>query len=274
MLNQDQTEKLELYHKGKLSEDEIKELEKTVLENPELKAEAESLLDLYKGFNSIQLENFENDVKEWEQECSKELVKSDKKDTKVISLTSLLSRYRYAAAAAILLLLLPVGFLLFQNVNSSNGEKLFEANAEHYTAIQMNTRSSMSGDAPDPLQAIKDKGISFYNEEKYDEAIKQLNNYYTQTDEKHKTSDIKLYLALSYLFSGNTKDAVNFFTDILSKENNGNYKDAAEWYLALTYLKEMNVQKSLDLLTKIAETENHPYQSKAKTLLPEVKNLK
>jgi hypothetical protein len=36
----------------------------------------------------------------------------------------------------------------------------------------------------------------------------------------------------------------------------------------------MNVQKSLDLLTKIAETENHPYQSKAKTLLPEVKNLK
>jgi hypothetical protein len=60
MLNQDQTEKLELYHKGKLSEDEIKELEKTVLENPELKAEAESLLDLYKGFNSIQLENFEN----------------------------------------------------------------------------------------------------------------------------------------------------------------------------------------------------------------------
>jgi tetratricopeptide (TPR) repeat protein len=169
--------------------------------------------------------------------------------------------------------MLPVGYLLFQNMSSSSGEKLFEANAEHYTALQLNTRS-MSGDATDPLQAVKDKGINFYNEEKYDEAIKQLNEYYTQTDEKHKTSDIKLYLALSYLFSGNTKDAVTFFTDILSKESNGNFKEAAEWYLALAYLKEMNTQKSIELLTKIAETENHPYQSKAKTLLPEVKKLK
>jgi hypothetical protein len=56
MLTQEQTEKLERYHKGLLSDNEKIEFEKEVLENPELKYEAYGLLDLYKGFNAIQLE--------------------------------------------------------------------------------------------------------------------------------------------------------------------------------------------------------------------------
>ena len=60
MLTQDQGEKLELYHKGKLTENERKEVENAILENADLKTEAEGLLELYKGFNGIELENFEN----------------------------------------------------------------------------------------------------------------------------------------------------------------------------------------------------------------------
>jgi hypothetical protein len=273
MLTQDQIEKLELYHKGKLSDTEKKEIESNILGNPDLKNEAEGILDLYKGFNSIQLENLEAQINDWEEECAKELVVKDKKEAKVFSITSFVSRNRLAAAAVILVLMLPISYMLFQNLGSSKSDQLFAANADHYTAIQLNTRSG-TGDAADPLQDVKDKGIVSYNEKKYHEALKHLNEYYSKTDEKHKTTEIKIYLALSHLFIGNTKDAITYFSEILAKENSGNYKDAAEWYLALSYLKDMNVKKSSEILKKISETENHPYQGKAATLLPEVSALK
>ena len=273
MLTQDQIEKLELYHKGKLSDSDKKEIESSILENPDLKNEAEGLLDLYKGFNSIQLENLETQINEWEQECVKEVVATNKKETKVLSITSFVSRNRLAAAAVILVLMLPISYMLFQNLGSSKSDQLFAANADHYTAIQMNTRSG-TGDAADPFQDVKDKGIVSYNEKKYDEALKHLKEYYSKADERHKTTEIKLYLALSHLFSGSTKDAITYFSEILAEVNSGNYKDAAEWYLALSYLKDMNVKKSTEILKKISETENHPYQGKAATLLPEISALK
>jgi tetratricopeptide (TPR) repeat protein len=273
MLTQYQLEKLELYHNGKLSENERKEVENTILENPDLKTEAEGLLELYKGFNGIQLENFENQLNEWEQECAKEVEKPIQKEAKVLSIGSFVSSYRFAAAAVILVLFLPLAYILFQNLGPGKGEKLFASNAEHYTAIQLNTRSG-SDEAADPLQAIKEKAIVFYNDKKYDQALNQLNAYYSKSDEKYKTTEIKLYLALSHLFSGNNKEAITYFSEILTKENSGNYREAAEWYLALSYLKDMNVEKSTELLKKISETENHPYQSKAVSLLPELKTLK
>ena len=126
-------------------------------------------------------------MNELEKECIKEVVATYKKETKVLSITSFVFRNRLAAAAVILVLMLPLSYMLFQNLSSSKSDQLFAANADHYTAIQMNTRSG-TGDAPDPFQDVKDKGIVSYNEKKYDEALKHLKEYYSKTDEKHKTT--------------------------------------------------------------------------------------
>jgi hypothetical protein len=273
MLTQEQIEKLERYHKGILSDNEKVELEREVLENPELKEEAFGLLDLYKGFNAIQLENFKADVDNWEKESRSEKTITDKKEAKVVSIGFYLSRYKYLAAAVILLLMLPAGYLLYQNMGSSKTDKLFADNATHYSALDLKTRS-MTADANDPLEAIKEKGINSYNKEQYQDALNYLNEYYSKASENYKTSDLKLYLALSNLFSNKSNEAVTFLTEIISKENSGNYKEVAQWYLALAYLKLMKISESTDLLKKISETPTHAYQAKAKTLLPELEALK
>lgn len=273
MLTQEQTEKLERYHKGLLSDNEKIEFEKEVLENPELKDEAFGLLVLYKGFNAIQLEKFQADINNWEKESSSEKTTTEKKETKVVSIGFYLSRYKYLAAAVILLLMLPAGYLLYQNMGISKSDQLFADNAEHYTAIDLKTRS-MTADANDPLEALKEKGISSYNKEEYKEALISLNEYYSKASENNKTSELKLYLALSNLFTNNSADAIIFFKEIISKENSGNYKEAAQWYLALAYLKQIKVSDASEMLKIISETPSHAYQSKAKKLLPEIESLR
>jgi tetratricopeptide (TPR) repeat protein len=280
MLTPDHIELLERYSRKQLSENEITEVKNNILDNPELKEEAEGILQILQGFNAVQLENFQNQMANWEKKHENVVPlnhsnNNSTKEVKISNMNSFISKYRFAAAAVILVLLLPVGFMFFNSLNGANADKIFASAAEHYSAILLTSRAANDTvDNIDPLETLKTQAIEAYNAQNYSQALNQLNEYFSKAEEDKKTVELKLYIGLSYLFTGNTAEAKKFFQLVIQEGEKDNYREAAEWYLALSYLKEMNAQKSAELLQTISQAENHAYQSKASTLLPEVKTLK
>lgn len=279
MLTPDNIELLERYFRQQLSENESIEVENNILNNPELNEDAEAILQILQGFDAIQLENFQNKMANWEKKYEKvaQLNHSDNSIDKseTSNINTFVSEYRLVTVAVILVLLLPIGFMFFNNLNVPKADKVFASAAEHYSAILLASRSTNGlADNFDPLEALKIQAIEAYNTQNYVKALKQLNEYFSKSKEDKKTVELKLYYGLSYLFTANTAEAKKFFQLVIQESEKNNYQEAAEWYLALSYLKEMNAQKSAELLQIISLDLNHAYQSKASALLPEVKNLK
>ncbi len=270
MLSQEQIEKLELYHKGELNELEKLQVEQ-IFQNEELREEAVILLNIFKGFNAIQLENFENTLHEWElKQKALNPLQSESINQKKGFIRKFFRKYSYAAASVVLILMLPIAFILIQKFKLTPTEKLFTSTAGHFNALVSSKKADVQTEDPNPINNLKEKAIEKYDEQKYNEALKLFEEYCSKIGEDQKTVDLKLYIGLSNLFTGNTLLAKPYFQEIISKEKSDNFREAAEWYLALCYLKEMNSKKSLELLHEISKIENHTYQKKAASLINDV----
>ena len=276
MLTTEQIRLIELYHEGTLSSTEKSEVENTIFNNAELKAEADGILEILDGFKAIKFEKFQQNLLSWEQKHKSDILPSKEYSTvnqeiKIFSLKDFIKKYRFAVAAVVFALILPLGYFVVSNFKIPSPENLYASNAEHFNIFSNQTRGNTNTDS---LSLLLESGIALYNAQKYSEAAKSLYEYYDKIEDEKKTSEVKLYIGLSNLFSGNTNNAKVYFEAIIQTGKADNFKDGAEWYLALTYLKEMNSKKSAELLQSISSLENHPYREKAIVLLPEVQRLK
>jgi hypothetical protein len=271
MLNPNQIHLLEQYHKGLLNEEELKEVE-SWLKDADFKAEAEAYFQLLDGFAALELEAFGEKLHTWEakyQEQEQTTAKS------AGGLIVFLRKYRMAVAAAIILLMMPLGYLAMQSTN--NTDRLFADNFTHYKAFTLTTRAvTPAGGEKDAkeltLQVLLNQGINAYNARKYPEAIDFLNRYLEVTEDEKNTEEVHLYLAISQLAEGNTEEAKQLLEPLSKSAESRAVQNAADWYLALTLIKNKEAKPAKKQLKKIARSKKHRYQQKAETLLPKLKH--
>ncbi len=168
-----------------------------------------------------------------------------------------MSRWAYAAAAMLLLLLL--AWPIYQRYGGpentyASAETLF---SEHFSAP----------DAPTVRDAGRIPWKEAYDQKQYPEAIAALEQLLADTSYLRR-SEAQLYLGIARLSAGQAQQAINAFQQI--SPNNGEWEDA-QWFMALTYLKLNDTVKAKGILKAIADEASHPWRSKAEEILKKLK---
>ncbi|MBL6446832.1 hypothetical protein JMN32_10950 [Fulvivirga sp. 29W222] len=241
-------ELIDAYHKGKLSTHEIEEFDKRRADDAEFNKQVEDYLHVMSEVRSFGEQEFMKKLGTWEEEIS------GRKSAKVIPIKRILS-----VAAVILVLMIPIGYLVLQNVAQPNNEELFATYFQPYEDI-----ISQRSDA----QSLQEKGLSAYNQQNYRAAIAYFESH---IDENLQDNAIKTYLGISYLAVSEAEQAEKWLKET-SKNATGLYREVSEWYLALTYLKLGESKKAQEQLTLITQHPDHMFKSQAEVLYRELGN--
>ena len=283
MLTPKQIHDIEYYHAGLLDQSQQESLERSWLADATLHKQVKLYFELLDGFRGLELEAFDLKLQTWEEKHRQKDALLNQQDKKVIPIQkSFLKRYRVAAAAVILVLLMPLGYYIaLSSSEKGSVDQLFAANFTHYKAFSLTTRTA--GKLPDSgytesqrdeiaNQVILSKGIAAYNEQNYEEAIEHLNEYLETATNEQNVNEVRFYLAVSQLATGDIANAKPSLAKLSKNSSSKSYRDAADWYHALTFLKAKESKKARKELRKIARKTDHKYQEKARSILPKLDN--
>jgi len=286
MLDPKQINDLEKYSKRCLSKEAKLKLEQQMQSDSSYKQEATKYLDIFDGFNGLAVDNIKSNVESWEQ-------KHKNQGGKVIPMRR--SFMRYAAAAAIILLIVPLGYIGLQNVEPASSNDLYMAYFEPSKAdiLDMTSRTATmptidaidnTGDATEETSMTKTvaadktteedidaeglkltlgKGIEAYNDKNYKDASKYFSAYVDGSTQA-QTTEVKLYLGIALLAENQAEKAEPYFKEVIK---NAGLRDEAEWYLALTYLRSNKIPKAKKTLSKIINQKpKHSFLDRAQAL--------
>lgn len=280
MLKPEQIQLLEDYKAGFLSPEGCLAVEQNILADSDLGQEAMAYLELFDGFKGLELEAFEQCLHTWESKYKEEATTAIPV-AKVVPIVRFFSKYRFAVAAVILVLLMPLGYYIVQGVGSSE-EALFASNFEPYKPfIDTKTRALQPTNSADPVEAAKiaralllAEGIDAYNRKKYTVAIQHLSQFLEIAPIDENLDEVRVYLGVANLIEDNTTAAKQIFEEVLTNGKTSIYLDASEWYMALTLLKEKDTKQAKKALQKIANAKKHRYKHNASKLLPKLEQYK
>ncbi|MCP4441888.1 MAG: hypothetical protein GY810_23520 [Aureispira sp.] len=285
MLNPKQINDLEKYSNRCLSKEDKRKIEQQMQSDADYKQEAKTYLDIFGGFNGLAVDKVKSDIDGWEQKHKNQV-------GRVIPMRR--NFMRYAAAAAIILLMVPLGYIGLQNVEPESSNDLYVAYFSPSTADIMDMTSRTG--TMNPMDAIDNtdetteetpstatatektteddidaeglkltlgKGIKAYNDKNYKDASKYFSAYVDGSTQA-QTTEVKLYLGIALLAENQVDRAEPYFKDLVK---NAGLKEEAEWYLALTYLRGNKIPKAKKTLSRIINQKpEHPFQEKAQAL--------
>lgn len=185
-------------------------------------------------------------VKGWEKDIAA------KEKTKVIPLKRILSM-----AAAIIVILIPIGYILLSDFFKQDQQELFTAYFEPYDDV-ITERSEQAG--------LLEQALSAYNQENFRQAITYFEGFLKEYPEE---TGVKSYLGISYLAVGEIDKAESSLEEV-SQSGAGLFKEVSEWYLALTYLKAEQMDALQQQLKLITAQSDHMYYAQAQRLLEEI----
>ncbi|RZS93152.1 zf-HC2 domain-containing protein [Aquimarina brevivitae] len=157
-------------------------------------------------------------------------------------------KFIWLSIAASFAVLLASTFVIFKDGGTSD---LYAEYINKEELPSMITRNSGGG--------ILDKAQSLFDNENYKEAIKNFENYQSQSEVINPLSYI--YLGISYLEVGAYSKAKNQF-NLLAKSNTLQ-SEKANWYLLLTSLKQGNRREAQQILNRILQSESSYHYDKA-----------
>ncbi|HEX6222868.1 MAG TPA: tetratricopeptide repeat protein [Chryseolinea sp.] len=239
-------ELIEAYLKGQLTGSALQDFELRRTSDPSFASDVDDYLLIMKEVDAAGQISFINKVKGWEDEIA-----SKEKKTKVIPLRRLL-----AVAATLLLIATAGGYIFFKSLPAGNAD-LFDQYFEPYEDV-ISQRSADVG----PFQ----KGMNFYNEGKYAEAIKHLE---VALEEDQADLSIRCYLGICYLATNQTLKGKDIF-ESLANSDPGLYREIAEWNLALAYLNLDEIPDLERQLNVILQQKDHMYFKQATDLSAEL----
>jgi tetratricopeptide (TPR) repeat protein len=185
------------------------------------------------------------------------------KNNKVIKF----GRFRYAAAGAIAVMIVS---LCFVKPNAS-GEAVYQDNFMAYEDmvsgeldLMLNTRSG--GEDDEMTKALRElkKGLNFYNDNNYQEAIPYFETYTQNNPKARDHDDINFYLGVSYMGESQIEKGAATFEQLTNSKNNGIQQDA-KWYLALAKAKQGDQEGAKALFVELKSSEK--YGAKATKIL-------
>jgi hypothetical protein len=235
-------ELIEAFLKGDLAGAELADFEMRRKADPDFDQQVTDYTLIMKEIRSTQELAFLDKLSTWEKG-----IEATEKKGKVVPMGWILS---IAATVSVLAI---VTFVIFNEFSGENTEQLFVTYFQPYKDV-ISERSLDAGS----LQ----EGMNLYNGGNYRQAIPQLRNYLSE-----KPGDVaaQCYLATSYLASDSVGRAKQMFESLI-RDDDGLYKEIAQWNLTLIYLKENETELFTSALNDILNQKNHLYASEAASL--------
>lgn len=250
-----QYDRIEAYLEGRLDEQQKKAFDQELQTNTELRDE----FDLFKMSREAVEVEIANDLrqsfKDWQSEDESKTV-TEKPQLKVVSI----NRRRWLSMAAAACVFLVAGFFVWNLSNSVSNPGLA---ANYYTTPSVsNFRSGADSDTN------FQNGLTFYQENKLNEANTTLNNIPSSSPEYTKAQYLVGHIAMQ---EKNYATAITAFKNVVAK-NDPRWQEQAEWNLILAYLgNDDNSGEFISLLNQITGNDSHSYHQQAVELEGEMK---
>ncbi|MDJ1500530.1 tetratricopeptide repeat protein [Xanthocytophaga agilis] len=241
------TELIERYFEGKLSPHERKEFETRVAQETSFSEEVALQRTIREGLRAVGRGRMLSKLEEVESNMS-----AYHPPTQVIRFDERTRQRFYWAAAAAIVLLIPVYLLLKANVSH---DALF---ARYFTPYENTATQSAN---QDPLN----HALQLYRAKNYAQALGILE---TLEDKGNASDSALFYKANVHMQLEQPTEAITTLKQISSTST---FYDEAQWYLALAYFQNKETNKAKELLTNIAQTPAHPYHQQAQELSKELK---
>ncbi len=240
---------IDKYLNHELNEKELRDFQKWLENDPDLKKD----IELHKEINKAILEKDVMGLRAKIQKIHKEEMKvvADKR-RKTITLFTSKTYVRTGIAAAITIALIITGVFLFNNNKDLDQNTVFSEYYQPEEAITI----VRSGDATNN-QTLREAMLAY-----------QKNDYQTAIElfQKNPNNNLaKFYLGLSYLETSKIEDAKNLFQQII-EHNDNLFIESANWYLGLCHLKLQDTEKAKETFSRISKS-NSIYQDKARQIL-------
>ena len=243
---------LERYLEQSLNEDEVRQVEKRLAEEPALKELYQNEKLLVNGIRYGHLKTSLEQLKTLESRLP--AVSQSEKPARVIPFKT----YWKPMAVAASLVLISSWYFIFGPERMPLNEKLYTAYFEPFDSPGTGlTRSEM--DVP---QTWKAKAYEAYDKGDYRSAVGLFEKALGENDDPI----VKLCLGNAYLAVGQADKAEMMFNKILKEHED--LVTQAKWYLSLAYLKQNKLERARAVLWEISKSST--YGEKAQKLLKEL----
>lgn len=236
---------IERFLAGEMNEDELRWFSNELKSNAELSTE----LKLDNDLDKILLEE---DVVEFRRKLLS--IYNENKQLNAPRIVRLQPRkWQLAAAAAIAVLMITGGALLFTQQRSYTPEKLFSMYYDSDRSIEL----TRSGNANIVEAVLKFQQKDFQGASLLFAEI---------LDRDSSNMAVWFYNGISYIETDRIDDAVKAFNYIVDDGNNL-YVEHAEWYLGLCYLKNEQIDSAVNEFRNIAVDQNNYHKKEAEKIL-------
>ncbi len=159
-------------------------------------------------------------------------------------------KFRYLAAAAILLVILAMCFLPVSQELS-----IFSA-LEDKISETFDILSSRGADGQSPEIGKLQHCMELYNSKNYEEAQVAFQDFVDSYPESDNIEEAKLYMGITQVQNGDLEQAYPTFKDLAANENFFMREDA-QWYLALSYVYFRELDQAKQIFQELAESETY-----------------
>jgi len=215
-------ERIIKYKSGVLSGEELREVEKHLVDCP-------LCSDAVEGAEMVAAEAMEEDFSYLKNEIK---INSSVKRKNIII---------YSAVAA-LLIIAGAALLNITQFAGPGNKNIFNQYFEVYPDVTFHKRS---GESKNDLS----DAMNYYNQEKYEEASAAFNKIIQTAEDETAV----FYEGVSLSALGKTKDALKFF-NMISGNRDGKFYEEANWYAALCLIDLGKTEEAKILLRKISES--------------------
>lgn len=214
------------------------------------------------GWKEIGIENWDKIHQKLEKRIDEQIESSQKNRPKTLPLKKNTS-WKYISIAAVFLVI--VGFSLKLLLPTTTSDTLFEEYYRPLNAPEDNFRSDNAITIEEKVQQASDA----YDELEHKKAIA----LYSELLKEHPNHPkYILFLGLSYINDERYDDAIKLYNSY--NPQNVSYDEDIQWYLALAHLKKGEILTSKNLLINISQKEKNDYAQTAQELVAKLDKLK
>ena len=274
-LSESQFEVIEAYLANELSPTDRASFETDIAQNPNLRTEVFNQQYLRLGLRALGIERALEQAKAQYKATSNAIEGEEKGQNVATELPTSepvhqpeirpLRSWRYWAGAASVVVVLGVGYIAYQQTNSTNTDLAY---AETFTPTPTDQllKDFPSGPVAPATRNQFLAALKNYKAGKYDNVIAQLK---TLPADKQTVHYRNYFLGLTHLANKQSAEAIPLLTQAQASPD-GKIRQKAEWFLALAYVKNGQKEKARPILNRISTNRANPFNKLAQQVLKKI----